>query len=344
MIEEFAKEYISLEAIRTLHNQFVKFPEDSLNNRNAPFHKAFLKAFANKLEDKVSDVPIFISLSSWLHGLNTSLGQSFFEKTGQVLCNGEKRKFTKLKISKKQQIKISDIMADLKNRKGLPDMKKENKELLPDDGIADKEIANFTADVYFEDDDSITAIELKTVKPNSSVFKAEKEKILEAKAALKRLYPSKDIYYFLGFPFDPLAKTSTGYDKEKYYSYSVDFKTYIDKNEFLLAGELWNFLSGAENTMQIILDIINAIATTEFMDNYEFLYKQKENIKDEKEKYLELLDKWCLYREKKIVENYKKLQKLVSTDKKLLRIFNQKPFKSDIKYNENRATSLLNLL
>lgn len=92
------------------------------------------------MENKVADVPIFISLSSWLHGLNTSLGQSFFEKVGQILCNGEKREFKGLKISRNQQTKISDIMADLKNKKRLPNMEKGNEELLPDRELSDKEI------------------------------------------------------------------------------------------------------------------------------------------------------------------------------------------------------------
>ncbi|TAH29681.1 MAG: TdeIII family type II restriction endonuclease [Cytophagales bacterium] len=68
------KQQIAIQVIRTLYNQFEKFPEDISNNRNAPFHEAFLNAFSDKLQDKVASVPIFISLSSWLHGLNTSLG------------------------------------------------------------------------------------------------------------------------------------------------------------------------------------------------------------------------------------------------------------------------------
>jgi len=72
------KEKIAFEVIKTLVIRFENFPEDASNNRNAPFHEAFLKAFTDKLEGKVSDVPFFISLSSWLQGLNTTLGQTFF--------------------------------------------------------------------------------------------------------------------------------------------------------------------------------------------------------------------------------------------------------------------------
>ena len=84
MLSKEKKENISYEVIRTLYSKFSDFPEDAAKNRNAPFHKAFLEAFKDKLEGKVTDIPIFISLSSWSHGLNTSLGQSFFENISHV--------------------------------------------------------------------------------------------------------------------------------------------------------------------------------------------------------------------------------------------------------------------
>jgi len=79
VLSDRIKEKISIEVIKTLVARFKNFPEDSSNNRNAPFHEAFLNAFADKLEGKVLDIPFFISLSSWLHGLNTTLGQAFLK-------------------------------------------------------------------------------------------------------------------------------------------------------------------------------------------------------------------------------------------------------------------------
>ncbi len=118
MISELQKEKIAIQVIRTLYTQFEKFPDDVSNNRNAPFHEAFLSAFAGKLEDKVSSIPIFISLSSWMHGLNTSLGQSFFENVAHLLCNGTKKEFTTnknslLQLTEKQKVKIAKIITDL---------------------------------------------------------------------------------------------------------------------------------------------------------------------------------------------------------------------------------------
>jgi hypothetical protein len=54
------KEKISIEVIKTLVTRFESFPEDASNNRNAPFHESFLRAFSDKLNGKVSDTPFFI--------------------------------------------------------------------------------------------------------------------------------------------------------------------------------------------------------------------------------------------------------------------------------------------
>ena len=87
------KEKIAHSIIKVLHSRFNLFPSEEGDNRNAPFHIAFLQAFQNKLTGRVKDIPDFISLSSWMHGLNTSLGQSFFFFFAHILCDGEKRDF-----------------------------------------------------------------------------------------------------------------------------------------------------------------------------------------------------------------------------------------------------------
>jgi len=43
------REKISIEVIKTLVIRFESFPEDASNNRNAPFHEAFLNAFSDTL-------------------------------------------------------------------------------------------------------------------------------------------------------------------------------------------------------------------------------------------------------------------------------------------------------
>jgi len=332
------KELIAIEVIRTLYSQFDKFPEGETNNRNAPFHEAFLNAFSEKLEGKVSSIPIFISLASWMHGLNTSLGQSFLEKTAHIISNGDKREFKGLRISKSQQLVISEIIADLKNNKERPDIQRENSLIFETTGNSETDIPNFTADIFIEDDDKIIAIESKTVKPNSGIFKNEKEKILYAKSALKRLHPNKEIYYYLGFPFDPLSATPTGYNKSEFMKYSVDFKKYFSSEEFLLSAELWDFLSGETQTMESIIEIINTIATVDFKEKFDFF--QNNQNKNNRAEYIIRLQNWYLLREKALFENQEKILSNIKYDKPLIRIFNQNIFNNSGDYNEKRCTNL----
>ncbi|HSH52751.1 MAG TPA: TdeIII family type II restriction endonuclease, partial [Bacteroidales bacterium] len=311
-LDDLKKELIALEVIRTLKSRFDNFPEDASDNRNAPFHEAFLEAFKVRIEEHVTDIPIFVSLASWMHGLNTSLGQSFFEKASHILSDGEKREFTNLLISKKQQAKISDIISALKNRTRMPSLRKENKEIFISDKTKKVSTTNFSADVFFEEDDKLILIELKTVKPNSDIFKEQKNKFLNAKAALFKKFPQKEFKFYLGFPFDPLNDTNIGYDKDRFFNYSIDFKKYFDKQEVLLADELWDFLSQEKETMLRILEIINSIAKPDFMEKFNFINDTK-NFEISSEKFKAILSQWSLHRDLKIFNNYSKLKKAAET-------------------------------
>ena len=274
------KEKIAIEVIRTLVARFENFPEDASNNRNAPFHESFLKAFSNKLNGKVSDTPFFISLSSWLHGLNTTLGQTFFEKVAHHLSNGEKREYTSkrlgnLPIKQSQRNHIAQIIADLSNDTLAPNLNNENNLLFTQYNDAEINAMDFSADVFIEDAASIVAIELKSVKPNSGEMKGEKQKILEGKAALYNLFPDKQIHFYIGFPFDPTVdpdnEAVTSHNKPRFLSSIINMNKYFATDESLVANELWDLLSGQQNTMDEILDIINAVSTTEFLEKFKFL-------------------------------------------------------------------------
>src|SRR3989304_7241005 len=131
-------EKISFQIIKVLFTRFESFPEDASSNRNAPFHTAFLNAFADKFQGKVSDVPFFISLSSWLQGLNTTLGQTFFENVAHILSDGEKREYTSKKlgnlpITRQQKENINSIVTELSTAQELPNLDNENQKLFIDD-------------------------------------------------------------------------------------------------------------------------------------------------------------------------------------------------------------------
>lgn len=342
-MNELKKEQIALEVIKTLKSRFDNFPEDASDNRNAPFHEAFLEAFKVKIEQHVTNIPIFISLASWMHGLNTTLGQSFFEHVAHILSDGEKRKFEGMRLNQNQQSTINDIISSLKNNTRQPNLNQENDELFATHSGVNVITSNFSADVYFEEADKLVLVELKTVKPNSDIFKEQKTKFLNAKAALKNKFPSKKIYFYLAFPFDPLHTEKCGYDKTRFFNYSIDFKKYFDPDEVLLADELWNFLSQENDTMEEILFIINRIAKPDFMEKFNFI-NDSLNIEIDKEKYSQILNEWFLFRESNVVDNFQVLKTLSIKQKGLQRILSQSLFDPQNEYKEKRINTLLSSL
>ena len=116
---------------------------------------------------------------------------------------------------------------------------------------------------------------------------------------------------------------------------------YFDPNETLVASELWDLLSGHTETMEEILQIINTIATTEFLEKFQFI-NDKSNIKDDK--YIEIMTEWNMSSELKLVENRYNLAEKAKEDKKLRRLLNQTPFDSKGNYKIDRSNTLLNHL
>lgn len=249
---------------RILTSRIESFPELSHQNRNAPFHELILQAFDEQLHNLSVPTPYLVTISSWMHGLSTSLG-SGFESLAQILSGGYKRKFTKqftLKVKLSQSATIEQIIRELKS--GIrPDTQREN-DLIFNFKAKDQDVdaLGLTVDNYLEKDSLIEGIELKSVRPNSGEGRGEKQKILYAKAAFKLQNPTKDIKYYVGFPFDPTSKTPTGYDKERFFNYLVEFKKFFAFDEVLLATELWDHLSGHKNTMEEVFEIISRTIET----------------------------------------------------------------------------------
>lgn len=340
------KEKIAFEVIKTLVTRFDNFPENASNNRNAPFHKAFLSAFSEQLEENVSDIPFFISLSSWMHGLNTTLGQTFFENVAHHVSQGEKREYTSKKlgnlpISQAQRNNIAQIIADLSTSSKTPNLNLENELIFQPCDLNNIKAMDFSADVFIEDIHSITAIELKSVKPNSGEMKGEKQKILEGKAALFNKYTGKAIFFYMGFPFDPTVNVAidrvTSFDKARFLGQIINMNKYFAPNETLIASELWDMLSGCSETMEQILTIINAISTTEFLKKYRYL---NENSNRTTGRYKEILCDWFLISELELIESNDEIQSNIFDIRKLRRCFNKTVFDSKGKYNLNRYIEL----
>lgn len=235
------------------------FPQLNHQNRNAPFHDLILAAFEKQLKPIKVPTPYLVAISSWMHGLNTSLGGGF-ESLAHILSGGYKRRFTKsftLKVKASQADKIGRIVIELKS--GVkPDIERENGIIFKfNNSEAEVNALEFTVDNYIETANTIEGIELKSVRPNSGEGRGEKEKILYAKAAFRKDNPNKEIKYYIGFPFDPTSTTPADFDKERFFKHLVEFKKFFSFDEVLLAAELWDHLSGHKNTMEEIFEIIS---------------------------------------------------------------------------------------
>ena len=123
--------------------------------------------------------------------------------------------------------------------------------------------------------------------------------------------------------------------------YSVGFRKYFSENEFLLSSEMWDYLSGDFQTMEAILEIINTIATPEFMNKYDFLL-EKSNCNNSE--YIRILEEWYLFKELQIVNNLDMLNSHLTTNKRMIRVLHQNIFANDGTYNLNRANSLMEYL
>jgi hypothetical protein len=340
-------EKISYLVIKIIYERFENLSYDTTENRNAPFHKAFLNIFSDNIYGNITDVPFFMSMSSWTHGLNTALKQTYYENVAHILSDGYKREYTgknnNLLLSKTQQLSITKIITDLNNNQKEPNLNRENELLFENNSDKDELVKamDFSADVFIEDDDEITAIELKNIRPNSYEIPEEKLKILQGKAALSNEFTDKKINFNIGFPFDPTnAEAETGYDKQRFINSNINMNKYFAEEEVLLASELWDFLSGEVNTMGKLLDIINSIATSEFKNIYEYLNNNRNR---DKSLYADCLIKWNLQKELNLINNDSYIKSAIKNNNSLSRIYCQSIFKNG-QYNIHRYNTLEKLL
>lgn len=332
------KQLIAHEIIKVLKSRFDSYPDEGAITRNAPFHKAFLSAFTYKLHEIHTNIESVISMSSWMHGLNTTLGLSFFENTSHILCGGEKRTFKDNSIYKQQVNSINRLMTDLKNNIITPNVICED-EMIADNAYGDMQsVPNFTVDCFYEESDRIVAIELKSVRPNSGEIRGEKQKILFSKAALTIMYPNKKVYYYFGFPFDPLSDTDTGYDKARFMDSVIEFSKFCAPDEILIADELWSFLAEEDNTMAELLLLIKSIATMKFDKEIEYFYNPN-YLKHDTCEYLQIARRWNLLDEIMIAGYIDMLSN--TSEKSVQRALNKCAFNANGEYNAYRAKILL---
>ncbi len=266
------------------------------------------------------------------------------------MCNGEKREYTSkksgnLKITRTQKDNVNNIITDLSNSTNLPNLLSENALLFQTFTTSLVSAIDFSADVFIEDMTSITAIELKSVRPNSGETRGEKQKILEGKAALHNLFPGKEIKFYLGFPFDPTLDPTiepvTSFHKSRFLGNIINMNKYFAPNETLVASELWDMLSGETNTMEEILEIINSISSISFLDKFRLL---NDNSKRTSPDYIAQLIEWNLFSEIELIKKNGLILRKIGTNAGLNRIYNKMAFDSKGNYNTDRYNELITIL
>jgi hypothetical protein len=89
--------------------------------------------------------------------------------------------------------------------------------------------------------------------------------------------------------------------------------------------------------MDEILDIINAVSTTEFLEKFKFLSDGTNRIKPD---YITQLKEWHLYSEIELINNNATIIQKIANNKTLTRIYNKNSFDSKGNYSWDRYNEL----
>jgi hypothetical protein len=92
--------------------------------------------------------------------------------------------------------------------------------------------------------------------------------------------------------------------------------------------------------MEEILEIINTISTTSFIEKFQFI---SNNANRNIQEYVTQLTEWNLYSEIELIENNEAIINGIADNKNLTRIFNKTAFDSKGNYNIDRYSSLIQL-
>ncbi len=198
-----------------------------------------------------------VALFSFIHSINTSLGQDFFEDTAMIVARPHFARVVKQyspgkAISSDAQRVIQTLIDGLANGRMLPNKANEVSQVLAvarsgtteetETPLVDLFLESSNGDEYY--------IELKTVKPNKEDFKGFKKTLLDWVAIRGKENPAAKIHTLLAFAYNP--------NDPKPYHWMTSAKMLDGKNDLLVAEEFWNFLGG-ENTYQNLLDVFEQV-------------------------------------------------------------------------------------
>jgi len=195
-----------------------------------------------------------MALFSFVHSVNTMLGQSIFEQVGEIIAKARneeaKAQYKDFSgfISKQAVLKIDEIMRELKSAARSPNQNKEVSEIVSvaTAGEMGKEVKK-RIDLFVKAKDGTEYyIELKTAKPNIDVFKSVKRQLLEWVAMRASKDSNVKIKTIVAIPYNP-------YEPEPYERWTLQ-GLFDLQHEVMVGEEFWDFLGG-KGTYEDLLNV-----------------------------------------------------------------------------------------
>lgn len=185
-----------------------------------------------------------MALFSFIHSVNTMLGQSIFEQVGELIAkpraNQAVGQYKKLEgyISDQAVLTIDTIMRELRASKRVSNKEKETREVLAvatQGNLGSKIKKRVDLFVKFKDD-SEWYFELKTAKPNINEFTGIKKQLLDWVAIRGSQGAVSELKTIVAIPYNP-------YEPEPYERWTLQ-GLFDLKNEVLVGDEFWDLLGG----------------------------------------------------------------------------------------------------
>lgn len=223
-------------------------------------------------------------IRSKVGGLETSLGQSFWEKLAKAIAgkNGFEVKKQKLKQTSHELRNLADLRARLlEDRSAIGITAQQVNERVKADcqRYLKNNIEKFTGpkkgigvDIWLYKDGTHYLYDIKTVQPNMAKFASLYEQIVDWYICFYAQYPDQTVECRIVFPYNP-------YRGKNFWDCCIGRGKPLEaSNEGLVEDEFWDQLSGHPQTGKLILETFKEVAEdTKVKASFEkFLGKKNE--------------------------------------------------------------------
>lgn len=186
-----------------------------------------------------------MALFSFIHSVNTLLGQSIFEHAGKIMAKPrvknviDQYKGLEGHITSEAVLTIDKLLRDIRAANRKPNKLLETEEILSVSNLGEKgKKLKKTVDLYIVTHENIEQyFEIKTAKPNMDVFVSVKKQLLDWIAIRGSVDPSVRINTYVAIPYNP-------YEPEPYDRWTLQGLFDLE-NEVLVGKEFWDFIGGS---------------------------------------------------------------------------------------------------